>query len=149
MWPLAATQRVEAGAMHLISETMRSRRHLRQSVVQLGESLGSTPGQVASNLAALRVVGMPKHSTDCVIARYLGAIVGTEQAVKTISVSDRSVHVKVVAGRLPLRVRLPRPLCRFILDFDSGCYPDLVDRGTQPRIGPVAAPGTVGPQPAS
>ena len=125
--------------MTLISETVRTRRHLRQSIRQLGESLGSSPGLVASNLAALQVVGKPRHSTDCAIARYLAAIVGTEQAVRTVSVSDRSVHLTLIGRRLPLRVRLPRQICKFIQAFDAGCHPELVDLSVPE---PCLRPGT-------
>jgi hypothetical protein len=99
---------------------------------------------VASNLAALRVVGMPKHSTDCAVARYLGAIVGTERCVRTISVSDRSVHVTLVGGHVPLRVSLPKPVCKFIQGFDSGCYPDLIDLSQSPGAGQAVRPGPLG-----
>jgi hypothetical protein len=134
--------------MSFVSEMIRTRRQLRQSVRQLGESLGATPGSVASNLAALRVLGRPKHSTDCAVARYLGAVVGTEPCVKTISVSDRSVHVTMTGGRVPLRVGLPQPVCHFIQGFDSGCYPDLIDRSQSPAAGPAVQPGPLGPHAA-
>src|SRR6516225_7889583 len=100
--------------MTLISETLRTRRHLRQSIRQLGESLGATPGLVASNLAALQVLGKPRHSTDCAIARYLAATVSTEQSVKTVTVPNRSVHLSLTSRRRPPRVRLPRQICKFI-----------------------------------
>jgi hypothetical protein len=103
---------------------------------------------VASNLAALRVVGKPKHSTECAIARYLGAIVGAERCVKTISVSDRSVQITLNGRRVPLRVRLPKAVCKFIQAFDSGCYPGLIDRSNLPAPGPAVQPGTLGPHPA-
>jgi hypothetical protein len=134
--------------MSFISETIRTRRHLRQSVRQLGESLGATPGLVAANLVALRVMGMPKHSTDCAVARYLGAIVGTERCVKAISVSDRSVHVTLMGGHVPLRVGLPKPVCKFIQGFDSGCYPDLIDLTPSPRAGQAVQSSRLGPNAA-
>jgi hypothetical protein len=94
----------------------------------------------------LQVVGKPRHSTDCAIARYLAAIVGTEQTVRTVSVSDRSVHLTLVGRRLPLRVRLPRQICKFIQAFDAGCHPELVELGAlpdaslRPRSPPLAPP---------
>jgi hypothetical protein len=95
---------------------------------------------VASNLAAQQVVGKPRHSTDCAIARYLGAIVGTEQSVETVTVSDRCVHLTLTGRRLPLRVRLPRQVCRFIQAFDAGCHPELVDLNG--LLDPVVLPST-------
>jgi hypothetical protein len=82
---------------------------------------------VASNLAALQVLGKPRHSTDCAIARYLAAIVSTEQSVKTVTVPDRSVHLTLTGRRRPPRVRLPRQICKFIQAFDAGCHPELID----------------------
>jgi hypothetical protein len=76
-----------------IRERIRTRRHLHHSIRQPSESLGSSPAAVALNLAALGAAGQPKNPTDCVIARYLSAIVGTERTVKSISVSSRGIHV--------------------------------------------------------
>jgi hypothetical protein len=90
--------------------------------------LGTTPTEVASNLAALHVVGQPGDAANCAIARYMGAIIGTEHYVRAISVFDRSIRVTLLAGYLPVIVRLSRPIAKFVRAFDSGCYPDLVDR---------------------
>jgi hypothetical protein len=117
-----------------IRELIRTRRHLQHSIRQLNESLGSSPAAVAVNLAALHAVGRPKNPTDCVIARYLSAIVGTERAVKNISVSSRGVHVTLIGKHFPVKVPLPGPVATFIKAFDEGGYPDLIDRAGEPRV---------------
>jgi hypothetical protein len=83
--------------------------------------------EVASNLAAYHVVGQPGDAANCAIARYMGAIIGTEHSVRGISVFDRSIRVTLMARHLPVIVRLPRPIAKFVRAFDSGCYPELVD----------------------
>jgi hypothetical protein len=92
----------------------------------LGESLGTTPKEVASKLAAYGVAGRQGDAANCAIARYMGAIIGTEPGVRAISVFDRSIRVTLTPGHLPVVVRLPRPIAKFVRAFDSGCYPELV-----------------------
>lgn len=116
-----------------IRELIRTRRHLQHSIEQLNEALGSSPAAVALNLAALHAAGRPKNPTDCVIARYLSAVVGTERVVKSISVSSRGVHVTLSGKHLPVKVQLPDPVSSFIRAFDEGTYPDLVDGDAEPR----------------
>lgn len=103
------------------------RRALRRSVRQLTASLGSSPATVAANLVDLDVHGYPHNSGECAIARYLRAVVGTDISVVDLAVSDRRVHVTRVGRHLPMTVRLPTPVTRFIRAFDGGCYPELID----------------------
>jgi hypothetical protein len=103
------------------------RRSLRRSIRRLTESLGSSPGAVAASLVALQVHGCPRNSAECAIARYLRAVVGTDASVADLSVSDRRVHVARTDRHLPMTVRLPTPITRFIRAFDDGGYPDLID----------------------
>jgi hypothetical protein len=119
-----------------------SRRSLRRSIRQLGESLGTTPGDVAASLVALEVRGSPRNSSECAMARYLRAVIGTETCVSDVSVSDRRVHVTRTQRQPPIMVRLPRPVIKFIRAFDLGGYPELVD--SSPRPG-----ADLGQQPAS
>jgi hypothetical protein len=56
----------------------------------------------------------------------MGAVIGTEHGVRAISVFDRSIRVTLMPGHLPVIVRLPRPIAKFVRAFDSGCYPELV-----------------------
>jgi hypothetical protein len=116
-----------------IRELIRTRRHLQYSIRELSESLGSSPATVALNLAAHHATGRPKNPTDCVIARYFSAIVGTERSVKSISVSGRGVHVTLTGKHFPVKVPLPNPVSTFIRAFDEGSYPDLIDRTEEPK----------------
>jgi hypothetical protein len=93
----------------------------------LTESLGSSPDAVAANLAALRAHGTPSNSSECAIARYLRAIVGAEMAVADLAVSDRRVHIIRADRHMPMTVRLPAAVTKFIRAFDDGCYPELVE----------------------
>lgn len=128
--------------MSSISELVRTRRYLHDSVRHLSESLGATPAAVACRLAELHVVGRPKCLNQCVVARYLWAIVGSEQSVKAISVSAKSIHVTCSDGHVPLRVSLPRPISKFIRGFDEGSYPELVDPRYRKAADPAMAPGS-------
>jgi hypothetical protein len=103
------------------------RRSLRRSVRQLTESLGSSPDAVAANLEALQVHGYPGNSAECAVARFLRAVVGTDRSVAEVAVSDRRVHVSRTERGLPMTVRLPTPVTKFIRAFDEGCYPELVE----------------------
>jgi hypothetical protein len=105
---------------------MSTRRTLRQSTVGLAESLGPSASEVASSLGRLNVRGLPRDSTGCALARCVWAIVGSERSVIGVAVTDRSIHIKRPPGRIPVVVRLPKPLRVFVRAFDSGCYPELV-----------------------
>jgi hypothetical protein len=100
---------------------------LRRSIRQLTQSLGSSPDAVAANLVALHAHGIPSNSSECAIARYLRAIVGTDMAVADLAVSDRRVHVSRAQRHLPMTVRLPTAITKFIRAFDGGGYPELVE----------------------
>ena len=108
------------------------RRGLRRSIRQLTESLGSSPDAVAANLVALRAHGTPSNSSECAIARYLRAMVGTEMAVAEVAVSDRRIHVSRANRHLPMTVRLPAAVTKFIRAFDGGGYPELVEGPLSP-----------------
>ncbi len=107
--------------------TLASRREWRRSIRELGNSLGPTPAAVAASLEALNVRGSPHKPTDCAIARYLRALIGTESSVTGISVSNYSIHVSCTDRRLPITIRLPKPVGEFVRAFDNGCYPELID----------------------
>jgi hypothetical protein len=113
--------------MKIAVDPGRSRQVLRRSVREFGESLGSSPTEVASTLADLGVHGVPRSSTGCAIARYLRVIIGTEPAVSEIAVSMRSVHISYEGRTFPIIVKLPRPVSKFIRAFDADSYPELIE----------------------
>jgi hypothetical protein len=113
--------------MKMAFDPTRSRRALRSSVREFGESLGSTPAEVASTLADFGVSGTPRSSTGCAIARYLRVIIGTEPGISEIAVSMRSVHISCEGRTFPIIVKLPRPISKFIRAFDCDSYPELID----------------------
>jgi hypothetical protein len=81
-----------------------------------------SPGELRSSVTAwtaLHVVGKPKNAADCAIARYLWALVGTEQSVRSISVWSRRVQMNQAGRNLSVNVSLPKPVSDFIRAFDS------------------------------
>jgi hypothetical protein len=120
------------------------RRRLRRSIREFGESLGPTPDAVAAKLRAWGVRGIPKDSKRCAIACCLQAMIGIEEAVTGISVTDRSVHVSSAHG-LPMLIKLPKPVSVFIKAFDTGCYPELLlDQAYEPEAQQSTAPEALG-----
>jgi hypothetical protein len=57
----------------------------------------------------------------------------TEQSVADISVRDRAIHLTRCQGHVPLVIRLPRPVIKFVRAFDDGRYPELVEAGASRR----------------
>lgn len=120
-----------------------SSRELRRSVRQHLESMGSSPGEVAGRLAGEGVRGVPAEVSECVLARYLQAVIGAEMSVRRVVVKERSIRVFRPGYRLPVLVTIPLPVSKFIRAFDAGCYPELIDglgvldRLPRPVSGPV------------
>jgi hypothetical protein len=112
----------------LRNRMISNRRELRSSVRQLVDSLGTEEDAVAYQLKALGVRGMKKNAIGCAIARYLYAVLGVERDVVCITVSTTRVHIKRSRERIPVQVKLPGAVSRFISAFDAGNYPDLVQR---------------------
>ena len=109
----------------MYTSAIRDRRDLRHAIRGFGGSLGQTPAAVASRLKSWDVRGTPRDSNGCAIARCLRAIIGADPSVANIWVTDRRVHVKRSGSRVPIIVKLPKPVCSFIRAFDSGCYAEL------------------------
>lgn len=104
-----------------------SSRELRRSVRRHVESMGSSPGDIAGSLAAEGARGIPAEVSECVLARYLQAVIGTEASVRRIVVKERSIRLFRSGCRLPVVVTLPLSVSKFIRAFDAGCYPELID----------------------
>jgi hypothetical protein len=107
---------------------VRSRRDLRRAVEGFVVSLGSSPGAIATTLASLEVRGTPKSAGGCAIARYLQVMIGSEPTVTKVAVFNRNIQVSRSGRRLDLTISAPDAVTRFIRAFDSGCYPQLLDR---------------------
>ncbi|HET9075572.1 MAG TPA: hypothetical protein VFN68_01455 [Acidimicrobiales bacterium] len=107
--------------------------------------MGSSPGEVAGRLADEGVRGIPAEVSECVLARYLQAVIGAEMSVRRVVVKERSVRVYRAGNRLPALVAIPVPVSKFIRAFDAGCYPELIDglgilgRAQRPAAGGAGA----------
>ena len=116
-------------------------RQLRRSVRHYIQEIGDSPDAVAGRLNEEGVRGLPGEVSECALARYLQAVVGTEMSVRRVVVKEWSVRVFRTGSRLPSVTLLPGPVARFIRAFDAGCYPELIDgvgvlnRGYRPGIG--------------
>jgi hypothetical protein len=114
--------------MATTNDTVLTRRDLRRAVRDLVGSLGSNPGAIASSLIRMQVRGTPKSLNDCALARYLQVVIGSEPTITRISVSRRAAHVSRSGRHFDLTFKLPPSVSTFIAAFDSGGYPELVDR---------------------
>lgn len=118
-----------------------SSRQLRRSIRRHVDSMGRSPGQVAGRLAAEGARGLPAEVSECVMARYLQAVIGAEMSVRKVVVKERSIRVFRTGYRLPVYLTLPSAVSKFIRAFDAGCYPELIDglgvldRGYRPGVG--------------
>lgn len=109
---------------------MRKRR-LRDQVGELLVALGANRSEVAASLCDAGVWGARKDPSCCAVASYLGAVVGADPRVRSLTAGQ--CRVKIVLNGpvrfLPpavVRVPLPRPVRQFIVAFDRGMYPMLV-----------------------
>ena len=90
---------------------------LQQSVVEALTALGRDADEVAERLKALGFTGRPSIVGDCPVARYLRASLHHRIAVGSWSCSWGS------GGHFPLTPAVSD----FVLRFDDGIYPELVD----------------------
>lgn len=116
------------------------RRHdIHRHAEQLLASLGASSSEVATALEAQGVRGVPNDPYQCVLARYLSAIIPAEAGIEEVGVGVLSPwslrsELRVRLGsrpRRPLRVPLPAAVNRFLADFDGGRYPALADPGSE------------------
>lgn len=115
--------------------TSRSgRKDLGQAVYSLLDDLGREPNEVAANLKGYGIQGQRGSSTDCAVARYLGAVVGSDPSVQSIVVRVQSVRIR--SGHrwnFGTRVKVPTAVSRFICAFDQGRYPELLGEPARRR----------------
>lgn len=108
--------------------TSRSeRRDLGRAVYSMLDGLGRDPNEVAASLRGYGILGQRGSSTDCAVARYLNAVVGSDPSIQSIVVRVQTVRIR--SGRrwaVGTRVKVPAPVSRFICAFDQGRYPDLL-----------------------
>ena len=120
---------------------------LRGQVAQELRSLGSSKDEVAQRLEAAGVRGTPSSVSDCAIAVYLSAVVASDARVDAVLVGDHRVFIKLDGRWRLLGTPLPKPLRRFVTDFDRRRYPALVRPAAEIGLTAqsVAADGAPGP----
>ena len=120
---------------------MNSSLAVRAHIQDLLDDLGPSAADVACLLDDVGVRGTPNASTDCVLARYLNAVLRADPLVRSVAVTRTHVHVRLrPRSRRRLVLVLPAPLAEFVLGFDAQRYPQLV--GAAPAaLTPVPQPG--------
>jgi hypothetical protein len=101
---------------------------IRRAVSSLLADLGSTEAAVSRSLTDAGVAGNRGDPRDCVVARYLNAIVGAEPDVNSVSVGRSVVWMSRRGLRPAVRVSIPAPVRQFIMAFDAGVHPELEGR---------------------
>jgi hypothetical protein len=109
----------------------RGRHELRAQVAHELQSLGSSKDEVAHRLEAAGVRGTPSSVSDCAVAVYLSAVVASDARVDAVLVGDHRVFIKLDGRWRLLGTPLPKPLRRFVADFDRHRYPALVRPPTE------------------
>jgi hypothetical protein len=110
---------------------MMRNRQLRDQVGELLVGLGANRSEVAASLCDAGVWGARNNPRCCAVASYLGAVLGADPRVRSLTTGQSQVKI-VVNGPvrfLPpavVRVPLPQPVRQFIVAFDRGMYPMLV-----------------------
>ncbi|HTZ09001.1 MAG TPA: hypothetical protein VMB72_08005 [Acidimicrobiales bacterium] len=111
--------------------------HIRE----LLEHLGTTPAEIAASLEDEGARGTPNASTDCVLARYLNAVLRGDPVIRSVAVTRTHVYARIrPRRRRRVVVALPSPLAEFVLGFDAQRYPALVG-GEEPAVSAAAQPG--------
>lgn len=118
-----------------------SHRSLRHDVTLFLDELGSTSAEVAARLADDGIRGVPGSTDSCAIAVYLHAVLGADDRVRDIHVSNGWVTVSRRWGPGVLASQ-PNPVRAFIRMFDAGLFPELVRSGGAPTS---PSPGGAGP----
>ena len=105
---------------------------LRAFVMKTLQYLGETPNDVAKRLKEGGFRGIRLHTEECPIARYLRARL--EEALEidaSVSVTDREIEVSLLAAnydRIGASISpIPKGVQDFVLAFDRGAYPELVE----------------------
>ena len=91
-------------------------------VVSLLAGLGDRPSEVATALEQMGHRGVCRSTSACVLVRYLEAH-GLRDAFLCPMQGLRW------AGGWLDHSSLGQTICQFAVQFDDGCYPDLIERG--------------------
>jgi hypothetical protein len=115
---------------------MGARREIKVQIRDLLVGLGEDRSAVAGTLARAGVQGVPADADRCAVAQYLQAVVGADPRVESIGVHVGHVRVWLSDQRrlhLPVRVRVPGSVRKFVAAFDASVYPTLI-RTTMSRL---------------
>ena len=122
-------------------------RTLKRHTSTLLAGLGDSPDEVAESLRAAGVTGVPRDNRSCAVAVYVSALMGSEPRIRSVAVGHCALSISLLtpdrrpAGRL--MVQLPKPVRRFVADFDDERYPSVTarpDRGPGPGNPPGGTP---------
>jgi hypothetical protein len=122
--------------------TMNSRKQLKKQIGHLLADLGTSHGEVAASLQRAGIRGVPRNPGGCAIALYLGAVLGTDSRIQSVTVGTNCLKASTLQSTPfyfygTMLVPVPKPVGQFIAAFDEGCYPELVreqaTNATQPR----------------
>lgn len=107
------------------------RRQLRKQISHLLAGLGADHREVAATLQRAGIRGVPRNPGGCAIALYLGAVLGADSRIHSVTVGTNCLKASTLKstpfyffyGTMLLPV--PKPVGQFITAFDEGCYPEL------------------------
>jgi hypothetical protein len=121
-------------------------RDIKKQTRALLAGLGPDADGVGNALAAAGVAGVTRSNRSCPVALFLSATMGADPRIRSVAVGPCTVVVEVnaprdlrPAGRLV--VQLPKPVRRFVAQFDAGHFPDLV---RSPEVYPTVHPEATG-----
>ncbi|HEX4244691.1 MAG TPA: hypothetical protein VHY77_03915 [Acidimicrobiales bacterium] len=110
---------------------MNGRRQLRKQIGHLLADLGTSHDEVAASLQRAGVRAVPRNPGGCAIALYLGAVLGTDSRIHSITVGTNCLKASTLQSTPfyfygTMLVPVPKPVGQFITAFDEGRYPELV-----------------------
>jgi len=106
---------------------MKKSQAVRVHIQELLDHLGTSPAEIARHLCDEGARGTPNASTDCVLARYLNAVLRGDPLIRSVAVTRTHVHIRLrPRGRRRVVLALHTPLAEFVLGFDAQRYPELV-----------------------
>ena len=116
-----------------------SNARLRSDLERFLIDLGTDPFDIASRFRRDGMRGTLKSTSDCVVARYLSAVLTVDIRIMALDVTRDCIVVRR-SRRRQLRVELPDAVKSFVAHFDDGCFPELLERESpaHPRLHPAA-----------
>jgi hypothetical protein len=110
---------------------LRSASRLRRDVERFIGELGANSREISTRLLRDGIRGTPKNTLDCVVARYLGAVLASDSRIVSVDVSTARIFIRRVR-RGNVSVPIPDALRKFIDLFDEGRFPGLVRSDAYP-----------------